>query len=150
MVDLPSKSSGVTDEYDKVIWSENYKRVSKRINKLAKLKVMAYALLLGQCSPSVVSMLEGQSGYAEIQKDRDLLGLIKLVQRVCCKFETTTQPFGALHKANKRLSLFWQEKGISLEKYREDLDAYVATIEIYGGTIGYEKGQIEAECRRHE
>ena len=66
VVDLPSKPAGVTDEYGKVIWSENYKRASERTNKLAKPKAMAYALVLEQCSPSVVSKLDGRSGYAEI------------------------------------------------------------------------------------
>ena len=101
VLDLPPKSTGVTDEYDKVIWSENYKRASERMNKLAELKAMAYALVIRQCPPSVVSKLEGQSGNAEIRRDRDLLGSIKLVQGVCCKFETMTQPFWVPHQAKK-------------------------------------------------
>ena len=71
-----------------------------------------------------------------------------MAQGVRCKFETITQPFWALHQAKKKLSLFWQGKGVSLEEYRGDFDAYVATIESYGGTIGYEEGQIEAEIKK--
>ena len=46
------------------------------------------------------------------------------------------------------MGLFWQEKGVSLERYREDFDAYVATIESYSGSIGYEEGQIKAEIKK--
>ena len=57
------------------------------------------------------------------------------------------KPFWALHQSKKRLSLFWQEKGVSVEKYREDFDENVATIESYGGIIGYKEGQIQAELK---
>ena len=47
------------------------------------------------------------------------------------------------------MSLFWQEKGLSIEKYKEYFEAYVATIESYGGSIGYEEGQIQEELKRN-
>ena len=36
---------------------------------------------------------------------------------------------------------------MSIEKYREDFEAYVATIESYGGSIGVEEGLIEEELK---
>ena len=42
--------------------------------------------------------------------------------------------------AKKRLNLFSQTKDYSNEKYKEDFDAYVATIKSYNVTIGYEEG----------
>ena len=49
--------------------------------------------------------------------------------------------------AKRRLNLFFQTKDCSNEKYRVDFDAYVATIESYGGTIVYEEGQVEEELK---
>ena len=50
--------------------------------------------------------------------------------------------------AKKCLSLFWQEKGVSIELHKEDFEAYIATIESYCGFIGYEEGQIQDELKR--
>ena len=63
---LPTKSTGVTDEYGKVIWSEKYKRASEKEQKLVELKSMACALVLGQSSLGVISKLEGQEGYGKV------------------------------------------------------------------------------------
>ena len=50
-------------------------------------------------------------------------------------------------QAKKCLSHFWQEKGVSIEKYKDYFETYVATIESYGGSIGYEEGQIQEELK---
>ena len=47
----------------------------------------------------------------------------------------------------KRLNLFFQTKDCSNEKYRQDFDAYVATIKSYGGTTEYEDGLVEEELK---
>ena len=78
---------------------------------------MAFALVFGLSSQGGCSKLEGQAGYAQVREERELLGLIKLMQGISYKFEKGTKPLWALHQAKKRLSLFWQEKGVSIEKY---------------------------------
>ena len=108
---------------------------------------MSFALGLGQSSPGVISKLEGQSGHAAVHKNRDLLGLLTLIQGICCKCEKNTKSYQALAHAKKCLSLFWQGKVVSIEKYKEDFEAYVATVESYGGSIGYEEGQIQEELK---
>ena len=49
--------------------------------------------------------------------------------------------------AKKRRNLFIQIKDCSNEKHREDFNFCTATIESYGGTIGYEEEQIEEELK---
>ena len=49
---------------------------------------MDYALILGQCLSRVTAKPEGQLGYKKIRNERDLLGLLQLIQGICCKFET--------------------------------------------------------------
>ena len=117
--------------------------------KLEQLKSVAFALVLGQSSSGVISRLEGQTEHAAVHKNRDLLGLLTLIQGTCCKFETNTNLYWALAQAKTCLSLFWQEKGASIEKYKKDFKAYVAAIESYGGSLEYEEGQIHEELKRN-
>ena len=86
---------------------------------------MAFALVLGQWSPGVILKLERQEDPGKFCKERDLLGLLKFIQGICCKFETNTRPFWMLTQAKKGLYLFWQEKGVLIEKYRGYFNAYV-------------------------
>ena len=36
---------------------------------------------------------------------------------------------------------------MSIEQYREQSNEYITTIESYGGTLGYDRGQIKVEVR---
>ena len=82
-----------------------------------------FALATGQCSPNLTNTLEGQPLYKK-RETRDILGLLKLIQAICCK-------------------PIFQAKDCSNEKYREDFDTYVGTIGSYGGTIEYKKDKMK-------
>ena len=44
--------------------------------------------------------------------------------------------------------MFWQDINTSIDKYRDDFEAYVEIIKSYGVTIGYEKGHITEEVKK--
>ena len=91
-----TKSPTTTDEYDKALWAEDYKEYREKKCKLEELKSMTYALVFGQCSPGVMTKLEGQQKYAEIKANHDQVGLLKLIQEIFCFFEVKTKPNLAL------------------------------------------------------
>ena len=50
--------------------------------------------------------LDGQPGHETIGARRDLVGLLKLIQSICCKFKANTQAAYALLQAMKEVFLF--------------------------------------------
>ena len=92
----PTKLPTTADEYDKAVWAEDYEEYREKKRKLEELKSMTYALVLGQCSPGVMTKLEGQEKYAEVKANWDRVGLLQLIQAICCNFKAKTKPYWAL------------------------------------------------------
>ena len=90
---LPTKLTPDTDKFAQVIWQEEYKEKREKLRRFEENKSKAFALSLGKCSPNIINKLEGQPGYKKIKETRDLLGLLKPIQAICCKFESNTNPY---------------------------------------------------------
>ena len=95
-----------------------------------------------------MTKLEGQEKYTEVKENQDLVGLLKLVQAICCNFEAKTKPYWALMGAKTCFALFWQDINTSIDKYRDDSEAHVETVESYRGTLGYENRHIKKEVKK--
>ena len=102
----PTKPPATVDRCDRAVWAKEYEKYREKKCILEELKPMTYALLLGQCSPGVMTKLEGQEKYAGDKANRDLVGLLKLIQGICCNFEAKTKPYWALTGAKTRFALF--------------------------------------------
>ena len=55
------------DEFDKLI-GKNRIKTTEKLRRLEESESKAFALALGQCSPSVTNKLEGQPGYKKIER----------------------------------------------------------------------------------
>ena len=91
-------------------------RNTGRRNRLEELKSTSYAIMLEQCSQGVMAKLEGQERYAEVKANWDLVGLLKLIQAICCNFEAKTKPYWALTGAKTCFALLWQDINTSIDK----------------------------------
>ena len=69
----PTRPGARADKFNKAVWAEDYKEYQVKKRKLEELKSMAYALVLGQCSPIIITELEGQEKYATIKNILDLV-----------------------------------------------------------------------------
>ena len=108
---LPSNPAPDADESDKVIWQEEYKDKREKLRRLEENKSKSFALALRQCSLNVVVNLHS----GKIRETRDILGLLKLIQAISCKFESSNKPHWA-PAMEKRLKFFIQTKSCSNEK----------------------------------
>ena len=115
---LPAKPAPDADEFD-VIWQEEYKDKREKLRRLEENKSKAFTLTIGKFSLNVTNKLEGQPECRKVRETINVLGLLKLIQAICCKFESSIKPYWALVMAKKRLNLFFQTKDCFDEKYIE-------------------------------
>lgn len=87
------------DEFDKRIWFHKYERASNKKNMLEQTGKRAYALIKGQCSPALITKLEGTPGYENAEKNQNVCDLLELIQGICCQFDVNTQGTHALAQA---------------------------------------------------
>lgn len=151
-VTAPTRPSATVDKYVKAVWNKDYEQCGEKKRKLEELKSMAYALVLRQCSPCIMMKLEGKYGYINVKKNRDLRGLLNLIEAICCNFDAKTKPYWVLMRAHFRLTLLWQDKNMSNDKYHEEFEIYmetIETIESYGGTVGCAKRHVQEELNKN-
>ena len=101
-----TKLPATADKYDKAVWAEGYKEYREKKHTPEELKSIKYALMLGQCSPGVMTKLEEQEMYAEVKANLDLARPLKLIQGICCNFEAKTKPHWTLTGAKTSVALF--------------------------------------------
>ncbi len=65
----PTGTSGVVDPGTEYLWKEDVKEAKRKIALLDKNKKHAYTLVVGQCSPELVSKIRGSDLYAQADAD---------------------------------------------------------------------------------
>jgi hypothetical protein len=93
----------------------------------------AYIIVYHQCSPTLKNDLEASDKFATICLNQDVIGLLKLVQRLCCSYSAKTQGVMATVASHKRLFTHYQKDGVDNHTHHSELMAHVETIETYGG-----------------
>jgi hypothetical protein len=62
------------------IWKIAYKGHSEAINRRELLVGQVFAIVLGQCSPTVVDRLKASANWATVNNGNDLMGLLRLIR----------------------------------------------------------------------
>ncbi len=81
------------------IWQQDVAAVKKHIAQLEENKKRVYALVIGQCSPNLDSKLQGSAAFAQAKADQDVVQLLLVIQRYCCRFDDHQQSTYALEQA---------------------------------------------------
>ena len=61
-------------------WKIAYRTYSDATDQCAKATSQAFAVVLGQCSPTIVDRLKASTQWDTISNDDDLIGMLRLVQ----------------------------------------------------------------------
>ncbi len=75
---LPPKPINA-DKFDKYIRFHNHEWVSNKKNILKPTGKRAYTLIKGQCSPALITKLEGTPGYENAEKNQNVCDLFHLI-----------------------------------------------------------------------
>ena len=134
----PKAKAGETavDPGDIYIWQQNAAAVKKQIVQLEENKKRAYALVIGQCLPDLVSKLQGSTAFVQAEADQDVVQLLLVIQGYCCCFDDHQQSTYALEQAKHRVSTYYQTHDVTNTEYVEHFKALVGVVETYRGAYG--------------
>jgi hypothetical protein len=73
------------------------------------------------------------SAYQAVDAAKDPIALLKLIQGLCCSYDSKTQSVMATIASHKLLFTYYQKDGVDNTTYHRKFMAHVETIETYGG-----------------
>ncbi len=148
MISIPNYLTGtgrVVDPETEYLWKENVKEAKRKIALLDENKKCAYALVVGQCSPKLVSKIRGSDLYAQADADQDTVQLLLIIQGYCCSFDANQQSTFALEGAKHQVQVFIQGYDVTVTDYVEYFMALVVMVETYGGAYGNKPGLLREQ-----
>ena len=114
-------------------WRQEYTKQSKKLKLYNNSMPKAYILLYNQCSTNLKNDLEASTAFPHVETSKDAIGLLKLIQGLCCSYDSKTQSVMATVASQKKLFTFFQRDGMDNSSYHREFVAHVETIETYGG-----------------
>ena len=143
-VTMPTYPADPNDQEAIQIWKEELREKRTQSLQIEESKKRAYALVMGQCSPDLVSKIRGASTYASVNASQDVIELLRLIRGYCCDFGAGQQSTWALEQAKHKVSTYYQHHDTSNTDYIQFFQALVGVVETYGGAYGNEPGLINA------
>ena len=115
-------------------WRQDYSEQSKRLQLYNDSMPKAYIHLYNQCSTTLKNDLEASASFPQVEASKDVIGLLRLIQGLCCSYDSKTQSVMATVASQKKLFTFFQRDGMDNSTYHREFVAHVETIKTYGGT----------------
>ncbi len=91
--------------------------------------VCAYIIIFHQCTPSLKNKIEASNVFPTICTQQDPIAFLKLIQSLCCSYDSKTQSVMATIASHKCLFTYYQCDGVDNHQYYLEFCAYVETIE---------------------
>jgi hypothetical protein len=148
VIDIPNYPTGIGGTVDPgtiYLWQEDVKEAKRKIALLEENKKRAYALIIGQCSPELVSKIRGLNLYAQADTDQDAVQLLLIIRGYCCSFDANQQSTFALEGAKHQVQVFIQGYNVTVTDYVEYFMALVGVVKTYGGAYGNEPGLLREQ-----
>jgi hypothetical protein len=148
VIDIPNYPTGIDGTVDPgtiYLWQEDVKEAKRKIALLEEDKKCAYALIIGQCSPELVSKIRGSDLYAQANTDQDTVQLLLIIRGYCCSSDANQQSTFALEGAKHQVQVFIQGYDITVTDYMEYFMALVSVVKTYGGAYGNKPGLLREQ-----
>jgi hypothetical protein len=78
-------------EVDLYLWKWEHAKAQDCKDKYNKNMAKAYIIVYHQCSPTLKNDLKASDTFATICSNQDVIGLLKLIQSLCCSYNAKTQ-----------------------------------------------------------
>ena len=99
-------------EVDLYLWKREHTKAQDRQDKYNKNIDKALIIVYHQCSPSLKNNLEASDTFATFRSAQDVIGLLKLIQSLCCLYDAKTQGMMATVASYKKLFTYYQKDGV--------------------------------------
>jgi hypothetical protein len=141
LVALMQPANLTKEEYEEdmgkcMIWQTSMKSYIKRTYMMESNIRGIYAIVWGQCSPTMQSKLESLDNYATKSNECDCIWLLKEIQGITHCFEGTRCVFISLDDAWSNYFAYYQGGSQPLHDYLKDFQSLVQVLEHYGAPIG--------------
>jgi hypothetical protein len=83
--------------------------------------------------PALRNELEADKTFPLVRSNQDPLALLKLIQGLCCSYDSKVQSVMATVPSHKRLYTYYQRDGIDNHTYHHEFMSFIKTIKTYGG-----------------
>ena len=110
-----------------------FKKCITKNQNLKQRKV--FPIVVGQCSPSLRSQLEGTPNFLEIYKKNNIVWLLKIIRGFCCNHDQNNDNVCAVMNSLRLLFINFQKSDVSNDDYLKEFQARVATIDNYNANI---------------
>ena len=114
-------------------WKEEYNAQLKILKTYSNSMPKAYIHLYNQYSTNLKNDLEAATAFAQVESAKDSIGLLKLIQGLCCSYDSKTQSVMATVASHNKLFTFFQQDGVDNSSYHREFIALFETIKTYGG-----------------
>ena len=72
------------DEMDMHIWKRTFSKAHDRKDIYEENMAKAFIVIYHQCYPALKNDLKAATTFASIRSNQDVIGLLKLIQSLCC------------------------------------------------------------------
>jgi Reverse transcriptase (RNA-dependent DNA polymerase) len=136
VIPQPDDPPAGASKSEQFIWQERCKEWLKQENILKQNIKLLYSLVWGQCTDTMKQKIEALSNYDDIKSSVDGLKLLKGIETIVYKFNSTQYLPHALHDNIRLFYLTSQSKTQTADEYLKEFNSRIAVIEGCGGSIG--------------
>ena len=80
------------DGEDYMVYQINLKQYVSNLTKYDDNLEKWYSVIIGQCSPAIEQELEADNSFLAIKMALDVIGLIKILERICYSYHSHEYP----------------------------------------------------------
>ena len=125
-------------------WKIEYCKYKKKIEDRRQNMQKVYALILGQCSPTIWDWIEASDEWESINNASNPITLLRTIQQSLYHHATRRKDTHALLEAELALHKFQQTKRMSNSNYLEKLRELVEVYEHLGGEPGCSEVRVNS------
>ena len=123
-------------------WEIKYKAFSEAEERRAKATAQAFAIVLGQCSPTVIDRIKANSLYSAVSDSDNIIGLLRLIRSSMYTGATSKNEMHSLIDTWAKFYAFKQTPRMSNADYLRVFKANVDAIEHLNGDLGTDNAYI--------
>lgn len=124
------------------LWEHGIKSYYERTTARAELNKRVFALVIGQCSPTILDRLRAHEDWPAIDVACDPIVLLKLIRGSIYQRATRKHPALSLFEADQALSKFKQTERMTCSDYLEKFTEIVDVFEDHGGEVGTNRKRV--------
>jgi hypothetical protein len=115
------------------LWTEKHMKATAKLDKYKENMACAYIIIFHQCTPSLKNKMKVSDVFPTICNQQGPIALLKLIQNLCCSYDSKMQSVMVTVASHKRLFTYYQRDGVDNHQYYQEFCAHVETIETYDG-----------------